>query len=156
MTHLEFMGVPLKGSSKDFFSILKKTARIYSVEKETEDDVICTLNFTSRMGHVRISGDPVYSVGVSLEDYSVLSQPTEAEWKDMVNDFNEYREALTFKYGCPSFVETKLERKIHRSPFDAPDYIPKLIDERDGLSCRAKYNVHGGVLAYLQQSGGPS
>ena len=154
MTHLEFMGVPLKGSSKEFFSVLKETARIYSVEKETESEVKCTLNFTKRIAHVTILGDPVYSVGVSLEDYSVLLAPTEKEWEDMVNDFNEYKEALTLKYGYPSSVETKLERKIHRSPFDAPDYIPKWIDENDGLSCSAKYKVNGGCINMFTTIGG--
>lgn len=162
MTHLEFMGVPLKGSSKDFFSLLKKTARIYSVEKETEDDVICTLNFTSRMGHVKIIGDPVYCVEVYFE-CSVLLEPTEEEWNEMVKDFNEYKEALTLKYGCPIFVETQLERKNEISYLDKclslydKNYVPtknRYISDNDGLSCRAKFHAVGGHISIFTTIGG--
>ena len=162
MTHLEFMGVPLKGSAKDFFSVLKHTARIYSVEKETESIVQCTLNFTSRMGHVKIIGDPVYCVEVYFE-CSVLLEPTEEEWNEMVKDFNEYKEALTLKYGCPIFVETQLERKNEISYLDKSlslydkDYVPtknRYISDNDGLSCRAKFHAVGGHISIFTTIGG--
>lgn len=162
MTHLEFMGVPLKGSAKDFFSVLKHTARIYSVEKETESIVQCTLNFTSRMGHVKIIGDPVYCVEVYFE-CSVLLEPTEEEWNEMVKDFNEYKEALTLKYGCPIFVETQLERKNEISYLDKSlslyekNYVPtknRYISDNDGLSCRAKFHAVGGHISIFTTIGG--
>lgn len=162
MTHLEFMGVPLKGSAKDFFSVLKHTARIYSVEKETESIVQCTLNFTSRMGHVKIIGDPVYCVEVYFE-CSVLLEPTEEEWNEMVKDFNEYKEALTLKYGCPIFVETQLERKNEISYLDKSlslydkNYVPtknRYISENDELSCRAKFHAVGGHISIFTTIGG--
>lgn len=162
MTHLEFMGVPLKGSAKDFFSVLKHTARIYSVEKETESIVQCTLNFTSRMGHVKIIGDPVYCVEVYFE-CSVLLEPTEEEWNEMVKDFNEYKEALTLKYGCPIFVETQLERKNEISYLDKSlslydkNYVPtknRYISDNDGLSCRAKFHAVGGHVSIFTTIGG--
>ena len=162
MTHLEFMGVPLKGSAKDFFSVLKHTARIYSVEKETESIVQCTLNFTSRMGHVKIIGDPVYCVEVYFE-CSVLLEPTEEEWNEMVKDFNEYKEALTIKYGCPIFVETQLERKNEISYLDKSlslydkNYVPtknRYISDNDGLSCRAKFHAVGGHISIFTTIGG--
>jgi hypothetical protein len=154
MAHIEFMGIPFAGSSKDYFYLLKNKTRIYSVEKEEADKVVCTLCFTNRVANVKIWGDPVYSVEVSFRGYSVLREPTEEEWGSLVNDFNDYREALTEKYGYPSFVETKLERKIHRSYFDAPDYVPKLISDRDGLSCSAKFNVTGGQISLFTTIGG--
>ena len=162
MTHLEFMGIPLKGSAKDFFSVLKHTARIYSVEKETESIVQCTLNFTSRMGHVKIIGDPVYCVEVYF-DCSVLLEPTEEEWNEMVKDFNEYKEALTLKYGCPIFVETQLERKNEISYLDKSlslydkNYVPtknRYISDNDGLSCRAKFHAVGGHISIFTTIGG--
>ena len=162
MTHLEFMGVPLKGSAKDFFSVLKHTARIYSVEKETESIVQCILNFTSRMGHVKIIGDPVYCVEVYFE-CSVLLEPTEEEWNEMVKDFNEYKEALTLKYGCPIFVETQLERKNEISYLDKSlslydkNYVPtknRYISDNDGLSCRAKFHAVGGHISIFTTIGG--
>lgn len=162
MTHLEFMGIPLKGSAKDFFSVLKHTARIYSVEKETESIVQCTLNFTSRMGHVKIIGDPVYCVEVYFE-CSVLLEPTEEEWNEMVKDFNEYKEALTLKYGCPIFVETQLERKNEISYLDKSlslydkNYVPtknRYISDNDGLSCRAKFHAVGGHISIFTTIGG--
>jgi hypothetical protein len=154
MTHIEFMGIPFEGSSKDYFYLIKNKTMVYSVEKEETDDVACTLRFTNRVAYVKICGDPVYYVEVSFRDYSVLREPTEEEWGSLVKDFNEYKEALTEKYGYPSFVETKLERKIHRSVFDAPDYVPKLISDRDGLSCHAKYNVTGGQISLFTTIGG--
>ena len=162
MTHLEFMGVPLKGSAKDFFSVLKHTARIYSVEKETESIVQCILNFTSRMGHVKIIGDPVYCVEVYFE-CSVLLEPTEEEWNEMVRVFNEYKEALTLKYGCPIFVETQLERKNEISYLDRSlslydkNYVPtknRYISDNDGLSCRAKFHAVGGHISIFTTIGG--
>lgn len=163
MIHMEFMGIPLKGSSKEFFSLLRNNTRIYSVEKEENDKVECTLLFTNRMAYVRIWGDPVYSVEVSFRGYSVVLEPTEEEWGNMVRDFNEYKEALTLKYGCPIFVETQLERKNEISYLDKSlslydkDYVPtknRYISDNDGLSCRAKFHAVGGHISIFTTIGG--
>ena len=114
------------------------------------------------MGHVKIIGDPVYCVEVYFE-CSVLLKPTEEEWNEMVKDFNEYKEALTLKYGCPIFVETQLERKNEISYLDKSlslydkNYVPtknRYISDNDGLSCRAKFHAVGGHISIFTTIGG--
>lgn len=51
MNHMEFMGVPFEGTAKTFFSKLKSSAKIYSVEKESDEEVIC-LFLLQENGHL--------------------------------------------------------------------------------------------------------
>ncbi|MBQ8706271.1 MAG: hypothetical protein IJ548_08245 [Paludibacteraceae bacterium] len=122
MDHMSFIGVPFEGSSKEFFTKLKNKAKIYSTEKESECEVTCDLSFTGKWSHVRISGNPVYLVSVELHYGYGLTDPSVDEWKQMVNDYYDYKDALTQKYGSPV-----VSRQV-------TTYNGNLLDNRKNLS----------------------
>jgi len=101
MEHIEFMGIPLEGTAKEFFSKLKNTAKIYSVDKECDNEVKCQLSFTGKWAYVNIYGNPVSLVSVELHYGYGITDPTIEEWNQMVDEYYNYKEALTHKYGSP-------------------------------------------------------
>ena len=102
MNHREFMGVPFEGTAKTFFSKIKSSAKIYSVEKESDEEVNCQLSFTGKWASVKIYGNPVSLVSVELHYGYGIKDPTVEEWKQMVDDYYDYKAALSKKYGSPS------------------------------------------------------
>ena len=92
MNHIEFMGIPLEGTSKEFFTKLKSSAQIYSVEKESDNEVKCQLSFTGKWAHVIISGNPVYWISVELHYGYGITDPTIEEWNQIVDDYYDYKD----------------------------------------------------------------
>ena len=123
MNHMEFMGVPFEGTAKEFFQKLKNSAKIYSVEKESDNEVKCELSFTGKWAHVAIYGNPVNYITVELHYGYHIGDPTIEEWKEIVNDYNEYKDALSNKYGSPSV--SRQETTYNGNRRESMDYLIK-------------------------------
>lgn len=136
MNHIEFMGIPLEGTSKEFFTKLKSSAQIYSVEKESDNEVKCQLSFTGKWAHVIISGNPVYWISVELHYGYGITDPTIEEWNQIVDDYYDYKDALSKKYGSPSV--SKQETTYNG-------------DRRDSMEILRKQNMYKGYGNWLYQ-----
>lgn len=69
-----------------------------------------------------IYGNPVYLISVELHYGYGLKDPSLDEWKQIVDDYYEYKDALTQKYGSPA-----ISRQI-------TTYNGNLLDNRKKLS----------------------